>query len=425
MTEPPRRKVFTAARVANEEVSGWLDDHAVLVDGDEISDVVPRASLPSDVAETHELFDLGDVSLLPGLVDAHCHMHCSATADAQALALAEKDDIQRLTMRAVSAMRKAVLAGTTTVRDIGTRNEVAFPIKQAIEEGAILGPRLIVAGTPITITAGHCWFFGTEADTTEEVIAAVRAQVRQGAGVIKMMATGGMFTPTANPRRPQYSAETLRAAVVEAERMNVQIVAHTLAAQGVKNCVEAGIHHLIHSRWYDADPEAGLSYDQSVVDKMADQGQWVDPTIGHHLLGQEAVARGESPPRALHWAVSSRVVPDEEHAAILNKMHDTGVRFTSGLDMGMIHGTHDRSAANAWAFVEMLGWSEWKAIRTSTADTAEAIRVGDRVGRLKPGMAADMAAFSGDPSANIRHLDRARTVVQGGRVLKLDGEALA
>ena len=401
----PRRNVFLASRIANESMSGWLTGHAVVTDGEKIDSVVPASSLPSDISSTATVYDLGDVSLMPGLVDAHCHMHCSAEIEARKHAMTEND--QTLTMRAVKAMRKAVLAGTTTLRDIGSRNEVAFPVKDAVDSGVIPGPRMIVAGTPITITAGHCWFFGTEADTTEQVVTAVRAQVRQGARVIKMMATGGMFTPTANPRKPQYSEETLRAAVIEAERMDVQIVAHTLAADGVENCVNAGIHNLIHARWHDQDFSKGLDYRPDVVKKMADQGQWVDPTIGHQLLGRERMAEG-LPGAQTHWAVSAAKVPDEEHLEKLNLMRDAGVRFTSGLDMGMIHAPHDMTAANAWAFVEELGWSNWDALRTATADTAEAIRVGDIVGRIKPGMIADLAAFSGDPAKNIRDLRIAR-----------------
>ncbi|MYA59726.1 MAG: amidohydrolase family protein, partial [Chloroflexi bacterium] len=232
-------KYVTADRVANDDMSGWVHNSAVRIVDDKIDAVVRISDLPADVDETSEVLYLGDVSLIPGLVDAHCHMHCSATKDAQALALAEKDDIQRLTMRAVSAMRKAVLAGTTTIRDIGSRNEVAFPIKQAIKDGAIPGPRLLVAGTPITITAGHCWFFGTQADTADDVAKAVRNQVRQGADAIKIMSTGGMFTPTANPRLPQYSAEALAVAVREAARSGITVAAHCLSADGVKNCVEA------------------------------------------------------------------------------------------------------------------------------------------------------------------------------------------
>lgn len=420
-TGKPARQVFIAARVANEVVDGWLEDHAVIVEGEKIESVVPKSQLPADIADTGELHDLGDVSLLPGLVDAHCHMHCSATVDAQPLAMTE--DVPRLTMRAVDAMRKALLAGTTTIRDIGSRNEVAFPVREAVESGMIPGPRMLVAGTPITITAGHCWFFGTQADTTEEVVSAVRNQVRLGADVIKMMATGGNFTPTANPRRPQFSAETLKAAVQEAERSGVQIVAHTLSADGVQNCVEAGIHHLIHARWQDGNPDKGLDYRADVVKRMADQGQWVDPTIGHQLLGEEAQETG-LPGAPIHWAVSEKYVPRSEHVEKLKLMDEAGIRFTAGLDMGMIHAFHDLSGANAWAAVEWLGWSPWRAIYTSTAGTAEGVRVGEIVGRIKPGMIADLAAFDGDPAADIRDLNVASTVVQSGNVVKLNNRVL-
>jgi imidazolonepropionase-like amidohydrolase len=417
-------KYVIADRVSNAQMTGWLSDSAVKIVDGKIADVLHASSLPSDVEETSEVLRLGDVSLIPGLVDAHCHMHCSATKDAQALALAEKDDIQRLTMRAVSAMRKAVLAGTTTVRDIGSRNEVAFAIKQAIKDGAIPGPRLLVAGTPITITAGHCWFFGTQADTPDDVAKAVRNQVRQGADAIKIMSTGGMFTPTANPRLPQFPAETLAVAVREAARSGITVAAHCLSADGVKNCVEANVHNLIHARWYSQNPSKGLEFDLDTAKRMADQGQWVDPTIGHGMLGHEATDRGEAPPRAVHWSVAANNVTDEDHAETLNQMHELGVRFTNGLDMGMPHGTHDRSAANAWAAVEKLGWDTWSALRMATIDTAEALGVDDEVGSIRPDKVADLAAFDGDPAGNIRDLDRASTVIQRGEVIKLRDVAL-
>ncbi|MCH2514600.1 MAG: amidohydrolase family protein [Dehalococcoidia bacterium] len=416
-----KKSIFRAKRVANESVSGWLDDHAVVVEDGLITAVEPATNI-SSAGDSYEVFDLGDVSLLPGLVDAHCHMHCSATHDAQQLALTEND--QQLTIRATNNMRKAVLAGTTTIRDLGSRNEVAFAVRQMIEDGHVPGPRLLLAGTPITITAGHCWFFGTEADTADQVRTAIRTQVKLGANVIKMMATGGMFTPTANPRKPQYSVEQLKAAVEEAHRMNVPIVTHTLSAEGVRNVVDAGVDQLIHARWYDADPNKGLDYDPDTVKKMVDQGQGVDPTLGHHLLGQEAKARGEIGPMSPHWAVSFKVVPEAEHVETLMNMHDAGVKFTAGLDMGMAYGTHDRSAASAWAFVETLGWPNWKAIHAATAGTAEALGLSQEVGGLRAGLVADLAAFDGDPATSIRDMDRAETVVQSGRVLKLNGAVL-
>lgn len=411
MTDKTERRVYLAARVANELVDGWLPDHAIVTEGERIAAVTPRGQLPADIAETAEVHDLGDVSLLPGLIDAHTHMHCSATPGAQKLALTE--DVPRLTMRAVTAMRRALLAGTTTIRDLGALNEVAFPVREAVHSGAIPGPRMLVAGTPITITAGHCWFFGTEADTTDEVVTAVRTQVRLGADLIKVMATGGMFTPTANPYRAQYSAETLAAAVEEAERVDLPIVAHTLSFDGAQNCVEAGIHHLIHARWFDR--EGQLDYRPDVVQRMVDDGRWVDPTIGHVLLGSLARSGG------------SAVAPGagmQPHLDLMQRMDEAGVPFTSGLDMGMSTAPFDMTAANAWALVEWLGWSPWRALCTATAGTADAMRLGDVVGRIKPGKVADLAAFEGDPAQDIRRLHIAASVVQAGRPVKLDHRSL-
>ena len=415
----------TAKRVANADMTGWLTDHAVRIEDGRITDVLPSASLPDAASIDGTVLHLGDVSLMPGLIDAHCHMHCSATADAQDLTLAEMHDVGRLKMRAVTNMRKALFAGTTTVRDIGSRNEVAFDIKRAINEGAIPGPRLLVAGTPITITAGHCWFFGTEADTADEVAKAVRRQVRLGADAIKIMATGGMFTPTANPRQTQFPASTLRVAVEEAARSGITVAAHTLSADGVRNCVEARVPHLIHARWFHRDATLGLDYDADAVGRMADQGQWVDPTIGHMMLGNEAVASGTAEARKPHWSVSDTVVPESEHLAALRMMHDAGVRFTSGLDMGMAHGTHDRSAANAWAVVELLGFSNWQALRMATSDTAEALEIDAEVGNITRGKIADLAAFEGNPGENIRDMDQASTVIQAGILVKHEHKVLA
>lgn len=416
-----KKSIFKAKRIANENVSAWLYDHAVVVENGHITAVETTSNI-AGTNESYEVFDLGNKSVLPGLIDAHSHMHCSATPEAQALALTE--NVQQLTIRATNNMRKAVLAGVTTIRDLGSRNEVAFQVREMINDGHVPGPRLLLAGTPITITAGHCWFFGTEADTEDQVRQAVRTQVKLGANVIKMMATGGMFTPTANPRKPQYSVKTLKAAVEEAHRVNIPIVTHTLSAQGVKNVVEAGVDHLIHSRWYHADPTQGLDYDPLTVEQMVDNGQWVDPTIGHHLLGQEAKERGEPGPSDPHWSVSSTVVAEHEHIDTLNRMHDAGVRFTTGLDMGMPYGTHDRSCANAWAFVETLGWSNWKAIHANTAGTAEALGLSKEIGKLKKGHVADIAVFKGDPSKEIRDMDCASTVVKSGQVIKLNDKVL-
>jgi imidazolonepropionase-like amidohydrolase len=404
--------------VANPNLTGWLPDHAVLADGARIEAVVPASQLRSDDREIH---DLGDVSLLPGLVDAHAHMHCSATADAYELVTTERDGT--LAMRAARNIRDALLSGVTTLRDLGSKNQIAFPVRDAVRSGVIPGPRLLLAGTPITTTAGHCWFFGTEADTEDEVIAAIRRQKKLGADHIKMMATGGMFTPSANPRTPQYPASTLRAAVVEAERLDMQIVAHTLAAQGVRNCVDAGIHHLIHARWYHSDVLQPLDFDPDTVQRIVDNGQYVDPTYGHHLIGVEMREEGAElkPP---HPLVAASPVTDHDNIESARRMREMGVRFITGLDMGMATAPFHRSGSNARAFVISLGYTEWEAIEASTKTTAEALRLGREIGSLEPGKVADMLSVEGDPAIDIANLERPMDVIQSGVPVKRGGAAL-
>jgi imidazolonepropionase-like amidohydrolase len=410
------RSVFKARRVANATVTGWLPEHAVLTEGERIRAVVPQRELSVDVATTHRVHDLGDVSLLPGLVDVHAHMHCSATPDAYHLVTTESHEA--LLLRAASNVRAALLSGVTTLRDIGSKNEIAFPIREAVRRGVVPGPRLLLSGTPITTTAGHCWMFGTEADTLEEVVTAVRRQKKLGADCIKMMATGGMFTPTANPRTVQYPVATLRAAVREAERLDMQIVAHTLSADGVRNCAEAGIHHLVHGRWLSADPRKGLEYDPEVSNRLAANGQAVDVTFGLHLLAHEAVAAGAPAPRP-HWSVTAAPVSMEEHVEVTRDMRARGVRFITGLDMGMAHARFDASSANARAFVKWFDFSPWQALAVSTLGSAEAMRLGHEIGAIRPGHAADLMSVAGDPAVDIAALGEAVDVVQAGRPVKL------
>jgi imidazolonepropionase-like amidohydrolase len=412
------KAVFSVRRVANEDSTGWLPNHSVITEDGLISGVIPTSELPSETGLTHSVYDLGDVSLLPGLIDAHFHMEFGSHADSWRSLMTDPFEVR--IMRATNHLRLNLMAGLTTLRDLGARNEVTFPIKRSLESGVIPGPRIIVAGTPITITAGHGWFIGREADSKDEVVSAVRDQVRLGAQVIKIMASGGRTTPTANPRKAQYEVETLRAAVVEAHRSNVPIVAHTLAADGIRACVEAGIDHVIHAKWYHRDASGGLDYDQAVVDRMAEQGQWADPTIGMALLKLDAEKeRPDAAPAPIHWAVGVDV-PLEDHLHNYRRMHESGVRFTAGLDGGDL----TRSTACSWAYKELLGWSNWAAIRSATQDNAEALGISDEVGIIRPGLVADLAAFQGDPGANIRDLGVATSVVQAGKPVKLNGVSL-
>ena len=400
---------WRAARVANPQLDAWLPDHAVAVADGRIHDVIPGDQAPAD-----QTTDLGDVSLLPGLIEAHSHIPCPPRVDAFEIITAEP--AERGLMRATAAVATALRSGVTTMRDLGARNDVVFPIRDAIADGVIAGPRLLASGAPITRTHDHCWFWGGEADSADDVAAIARRQVEAGADVIKVMASGGNFTPSSSPRARQYPPEVLATIVETASAAGIDVAAHTHAAAGVRAAVEAGVRHLIHCRWLSADPEGGYEYDPQLATRIADEGIWVNSTIGLGLVASEARARGDAAPRrnpSMRRAAPSR----EQGLEILRDMHSRGVRFTSGLDMGMAYADFDRATAEAWAFVEQVGLSPWQAIRLMTSQTAEALGVAAEVGSITPGKIADLVAFADDPAGNIRHLNAPTQVIQAGSAI--------
>ena len=407
MTEPERR-FYRAARVANATMDGWLPDHAVGVTGGTIIDVVPAADAPFE-----ETVELGDVSLMPGLVEGHTHIPCPPRVDAFDIISVEPNE--PALMRAAHAVGLALRSGITTMRDLGSKNEVVFAVREAIASRVIPGPRLLASGAPITRTMDHCWFWGGEADSPEAVRTMARDHVDQGADVLKVMASGGNFTPTSNPRDRQYPPETIREIVEAGKSTGIEVAAHTHAAEGIRAAVEGGVRHLIHCRWLSANPEEGFRYAPELAQRIADEGIWVNPTIGLGLLASEARERGDAAPRRNPNLQGPS--PRQQGLEILRDMHNRGVRFTSGLDMGMAYADFNRAPAESWAFVQDIGLAEWHALRIMTCDTADAIGVGDQVGRIQPGFDADLVAFAGDPAINIRDLDQPVFVLQGGEIV--------
>jgi imidazolonepropionase-like amidohydrolase len=365
------------------------------------------------VTSDAEVIDVPGGTVLPGFVEVHSHMHCSASSTTfDDLAT---DSHEALVARAVEAVRAALGSGVTTMRDLGSRNEIAFPIRSAVESGIVPGPHLMVAGTPITTTGGHCHMFGTEADSLDEVLTALRGQVKLGADWIKIMSTGGRFTPRTNPRMPQYPVEVLRAAVVDAERLGVRVAAHCHAASGVRNCVEAGVHNLIHASWMSEDPDGGYDYDPAVADEIAEKGLYVDPTIAATGALRELRAPG--------WLERNlgSGFDLEQRYEILRDMWDRGVKFVTGLDSGMDFLRFDDYAWVPTLMVEKMGISPLDAIVSGTRTSAECLGVLDETGTLEPGKRADVVVVEGDASLDIRALHSVDTVIKAGKVVKRSG----
>lgn len=379
---------------------------AVLIEDGRIAQIAAADAVPLAPDDAVDVIEVSGGSIMPGFIEMHSHIHCSAELDAYTHITTESDEV--FLMRAVGAVRSALASGVTTMRDLGARNQVAFPIKQAIDDGIIPGPRLIVAGTPITTTGGHCNSFGTEADTTADVVRAVRQQFKLGAGYIKIMATGGGFTPGTNVRAPQYSAETLKAAVQDAERLGLRVAAHCHASAGVRNCVEAGVHNLIHCSWLAEDPQQMYDYDPADADMIAEKGIWVDPTLAlNRLRGKQTGGSAMSDP--------------QRRFEILRDMWDRGVKFVTGMDSGMTNARFGDFAYIPQVMVEEMWITPMEAIICATQTSAECLGIAHETGTLEAGKSADVVIVEGDPSADITALHNVDTIVAQGRVVKRSG----
>src|SRR5216117_1623403 len=226
-----------------------LERATVLVEDSLISAVGPddRVKIPPGA----RVLDGRGKTLLPGLID--CHVHYCLDASADSIASFERDDPIVTAVKAVTHARATLEAGITTVRDLGSRDHISISLTSAIRQGVVPGPRTLNAGLAICMTGGHAWFIGRQADGLDDVVKAVREQLRAGADVIKLIATGGVLTPGVSPGAPQLTFEELHAAVQEAARAGRRVAAHAHGAEGMQNAIRAGVHSIEHGTLLNDD----------------------------------------------------------------------------------------------------------------------------------------------------------------------------
>ena len=406
------KKIIKATHISNEYVDGWIKDHLVLVENELIVDIVPSTNLPSDINDNYEIVDLGKSYLIPGLIESHAHLQFSATSDAYDIYFSETDAEKMV--RAESNARTALLSGVTTLRDLGAPNNLIFPLKSKIDKGELIGPEIFPTGTPITIDKGHCWFFGTVAHESKEIFSVIENQLNLGATHIKIMASGGYFTPSSNPRISQYSEKTLDEVVNFCEMNNTYICAHTLSNESTKNCINAGVHNIIHGRWFDSDENKSYKFEEDYSKIISEKGIFVDSTISKHLLEYESKLMGKKQ-RIPNPNVIKSEPTLEEIVKMFRKLDDDDVNIIGALDMGMSQAFFDKCAASAWAHVEWLNFDHWKAIRSITSLNAKALRINSYKGIIKKGYIADIVSFNDDPTINIRNLtSNPKAVIKAG-----------
>jgi imidazolonepropionase-like amidohydrolase len=344
----------------------------------------------SGVSPGLPIVDLGDVALLPGLIDAHVHLAFDPAGDVVTQMQADPDEVllQRMHRHAQAALR----AGITTVRDLGDRSYLASVLRKRYLAQPQAGPEILVAGPPITRSGGHCWFLGGQADTPEELAAAVTERAARGVDVIKVMATGGRITPGCKPYQSQYGRPELQLIADAAHRAGIPVTAHAHANPGIADAMAAGVDGIEHCFFLT---EQGISLDLQTVATLAETGVYVSTTTAR-------------PPGPL----PADSIQTRENFA---RMHRAGVRLVCSSDAGVRPWKpHDCLPYGVIEFGARLGFTNAQALASVTSLAAQACTVGDRKGRIAPGYDADLLAVAGNPATDLTTILHPTAIYRAG-----------
>ena len=397
-----------AGKLIDVEASRVLSNQIILVRANKIEAIGENLAIPAGA----NVIDLSKMTVLPGLID--CHTHLADLLDADPLNLLRKTPAE-IAYAAIPNARVTLLAGFTTVRDVGVYrafNDVAM--RDAIARGTIIGPRMFVAGAYITISEGAGAMTGLasdiqlpldlrfgEANSPWEVRQRIRVLAHRGADHIKILSTGAVLTHGSNPKSVEFTPEELQAAVDEARAFGLRVAAHAHAAEGIKNAIRAGVASIEHATLID---------DEGIA--LAKQhGTYLDMDIYDEECIQDTSKANKTPEDFLEH---DREL-GEQHRRNFTKAVRAGVKMSFGTDAGVCpHGINARQ----FAFMVKYGMTPMQAIQSATVNAADLIGRFDQFGSLKPGKFADIIAVNGDPLADIRVLENVSFVMKEGKVYK-------
>lgn len=392
--------VLRAARWLDVDTGQIRSPATVVVDGDRIARVDPGS-----VPENSTIVDLGDATLLPGLMDMHVHL--MDDPDAAYIRARAYETPATWALRAARNARLALMNGFTTVRDVGSSGFVDVALMRATEDGWVEGPRVVPVGNPITSTGGHCDMTGFApgilergtngvADGPEEVQKAVRYQIKHGAKWIKICATGGVLSHDASVGAQQYSESELQAGVQEAARHGLRVAAHAHGTEGILAAVRAGV----------ASVEHGTMLNGETIKLMKERGTWLVPQAHFE---DEGVDRSSMEP-----AMRAKA---EKLAPIARKSIEAAIRAGLKIAFSTDGPLHGNDPGREFVSLVRRGMTPVQAIQSATVRAAELLEVEDR-GRLAPGLLADIVAVPGDPTQRIEAMQNVVFVMKGGKIYK-------
>jgi imidazolonepropionase-like amidohydrolase len=392
--------VIRAPRMLDVRAGRLVSDAVIVIQGDRIIQV--GGSPPAGAT----IMDLGPATILPGLIDGHVHLTGEIRPGFELAPV--RETAADAALHGVVNSRKTLMAGFTTVRNLGAGDFVDVALMRSIDRGEIEGPRIFPAGHAIGITGGHCDVTGFApgiaeqdplhgvADGVDQVTQAVRQQAKYGARVIKICATAGVLSFDATVGAQQLSEAEMRAVVEEATRHGLRVAAHAHGTDGIKAAIRAGVTSIEH----------GSILDDEAIAMMKQRGTWLVPTRAlADLIDRNALP---APIRAK----AEYVMPLAD--ASFRKAVAAGVKIAFGTDAAVLpHGMN----AKEFAVYVKAGMTPLDAIRTATLNGAELLGVSDR-GEIAVGKLADLIAVPGDPLTDITVLERVSAVIKGGRRVK-------
>ncbi len=383
-----------------------LERASVMVEGERIAGVWEgRSSFPKGA---HRV-DISGCTLLPGLIDAHVHFCLDGSPDP--MGVLERTPDALLALRMAKHARKTLLSGVTSVRDMGGKNGVDLVVRDAIRAGIIPGPRMMASGKPIVMTGGHGWQMAREADGPHEVRKAAREQIKAGADLVKLMATGGVMTPGVEPGSAQLTEEELRAAVEEAHKAGRRTATHAQGAEGIMNALRAGIDSIEH----------GIFLTEEAVALMLERKVPLIPTISAlNCIEQNGVEAGIPA-----YAVEKTKRVKSDFLQSLKMAREAGVRVAMGTDAGTPFNLHGENSRELELMVELGGFSPGQAIEAATQVGAQVLGLEKDLGTIEEGKLADLVVVRGNPLEELgllRNRQKILWILKGGKPVKAEGK---
>jgi imidazolonepropionase-like amidohydrolase len=401
----PNKVVIHAGRLLEVKSGRWLSEQNIYVEGDKITRVEPGEA---KAAQGWALIDLGNAAVLPGLIDCHVHLTLNPSSfgyELLGLSLALQ------TLNGAANARKTLLAGFTTVRNLGAWGFTDVALRDAVNDGDVPGSRMLVSGMPLSITGGHFdnnllpWeyhaSFDSVADGVEGVQHKVREEIKYGADVIKFMASGGVLSKGDDPRASQYSLDEMKMIVSEAHRLGRKVAVHAHGSQPILWAIEAGADSVEHGSYIN---------DQDIA-AMKERGTYLVPTLytGDFLLEHIQVLHLPEFLAAKAREVLPAAKKNESHAL------QSGVKVAFGTDAGVYpHGLN----AQEFNSLVQAGLPALASIQAATINAADLLGWSDKVGSVEPGKWADVVAVDGDPLHDVRVLENVKFVMKGGQIYK-------